>query len=70
MSFTASPTMPFGGIKDSGYGRIQGPEGLREFTYCRSVVRTRFNLPLNLTSLNRSAKSDNVVKKLIQLLNR
>ena len=70
MSFTASPTMPFGGIKDSGYGRIQGPEGLREFTYCRAVVRTRFNLPLNLTSLNRSTKSDNVIKKLIQLLNR
>jgi acyl-CoA reductase-like NAD-dependent aldehyde dehydrogenase len=70
LAFTATPTMPFGGIKESGYGRIHGREGLREFSYTRSVVATRFNIPLNFATFNRTAKVDNFIKKFIKLLNR
>ncbi len=70
LAFTATPTMPFGGVKQSGYGRIHGPEGLREFAYTRSIVATRFNTPLNFATFKRSVGVDNFIKRLIKLLNR
>ncbi|MGW0843732.1 aldehyde dehydrogenase family protein [Streptomyces sp. NPDC002787] len=32
------PSMPFGGVKQSGYGRESGPEALQEYTKIKSVV--------------------------------
>ena len=60
--------MPFGGVKDSGYGRVHGPEGLLEYTYPRTVVRTRFNLPMRFLSFKRRAKDDNLVIKATKIL--
>jgi acyl-CoA reductase-like NAD-dependent aldehyde dehydrogenase len=37
----AVPSMPFGGEKSSGYGRLQGAAGLREFSRSRSVIEPR-----------------------------
>ena len=60
-SFAAIASVPFGGVKDSGYGRVHGPEGLLEYTYARTVVRTRFNLPLKILSFKRRPKDDALV---------
>jgi len=68
-SFAAVPSVPFGGVKNSGYGRIHGPEGLLEFTYARSIVRARFQLPISLTSFKRSAFGDRVVVSMTKLFN-
>ena len=38
MTGAAVPGLPFGGVKGSGYGRLQGPEGLRELSRVTSVV--------------------------------
>lgn len=37
-------SLPFGGVKDSGIGRVHGIEGLRSFSRVSSVVETRFSL--------------------------
>ena len=63
-TFAAIASMPFGGVKDSGMGRIHGPEGLLEFTYPRSVVKPRFHLPLEFTSFKRNAFADKVITTL------
>lgn len=68
ISFAAVPTVPFGGVKDSGYGRIHGPEGLLEFTYSRSVVRARFQLPIMLTSFGRNRFADRMIVGLAKAL--
>ena len=38
----AIPSVPFGGEKWSGFGRVHGPEGLREFSRVKAVVEDRF----------------------------
>jgi acyl-CoA reductase-like NAD-dependent aldehyde dehydrogenase len=67
-SFAAIAAVPFGGVKDSGYGRVHGPEGLLEYTFARTVVRTRFSLPINFLSFKRRAKDDRLVIKATKLL--
>jgi aldehyde dehydrogenase (NAD+) len=67
-TFAAVSSVPFGGVKDSGYGRIHGPEGLLEYTYARTVVRTRFNLPLHLLSFKRKPSEDRLVVKATKIL--
>ena len=42
ITFAGVPCLPFGGVGDSGFGRIHGPDGLREFTYPKAIARQRF----------------------------
>ena len=67
-SFAAIASVPFGGVKDSGSGRVHGPEGLLEYTFARTVVRTRFYLPLHFLSFKRRPQDDRLVIKLTKLL--
>ena len=69
ISFAAVASVPFGGVKDSGYGRIHGPEGILEFTYPRTVVRARFQLPVSFTNFKRTAGNDKLIIFLTKFLN-
>jgi acyl-CoA reductase-like NAD-dependent aldehyde dehydrogenase len=56
MGFVTVPALPFGGNGDSGFGRVHGPDGLREFTRAKAITRVRMRSPLNLTTLSRTDK--------------
>jgi aldehyde dehydrogenase (NAD+) len=52
LSHASVPALPWGGIGDSGFGRIHGADGLREFARAKSTTRQRFPLPLPITLAN------------------
>lgn len=62
------PSAPFGGIGDSGFGRVHGADGLREFAAPRVVVRQRFRLPVELKSFQRTEATDRQLAKAIKVL--
>jgi acyl-CoA reductase-like NAD-dependent aldehyde dehydrogenase len=67
-AFAGVPGLPFGGSGDSGFGRIHGDDGLREFTRAKAITRQRFALPMPIMSFERTAKTDNLLLKVIRLL--
>lgn len=68
ISFAGIPALPFGGVGDSGFGRIHGADGLKEFTYAKAVARQRMKPPMLLTSFTRSAKHDAAFAQVISVL--
>lgn len=62
------PTLPLGGVGASGFGRVHGPDGLKEFSYAKATTRQRFPSPLPLTTFGRSARVDGIVDRLVGLL--
>ena len=50
LAFSAIASLPFGGVGDSGFGRIHGDHGLREFTRTKATAEERVALPMNLMS--------------------
>ena len=56
VSFMLVPALPFGGVGESGFGRIHGADGLREFTRAKSIASQWMNSPANLTSFRRTDK--------------
>ena len=65
IAFAAVPALPFGGSGDSGFGRVHGPDGLREFAKPKSITRQRMKPMVNLTSF---ARSDQDMKKVLSMV--
>ncbi|MDF1603321.1 aldehyde dehydrogenase family protein [Nocardioides sp. YIM 152315] len=68
ISFAGIPSLPFGGVGDSGFGRIHGAEGLKEFTYAKAIARQRFKPMIELTSFERTAKAERQFARVVGLL--
>lgn len=68
LSFAGIAALPFGGLGDSGFGRIHGPEGLREFARPKAIARQRFTAPIALTTFARTPRTEALVGKLITKL--
>ena len=64
ITFASVPSLPFGGSGDSGFGRIHGADGLREFARPKAITRQRMKPPLNLTSFGRT---DDDMRKILSL---
>ncbi len=66
IAFATIPALPFGGSGESGFGRIHGPDGLKEFTGAKAIARKRFDLPVPLTSFRRPAVATRVLLAVIR----
>ena len=65
---SACPTLPFGGVGDSGFGRIHGEDGLREFARAKAITRRRGPSLLPATTFERTPKTMQRVVGLVRLL--
>ncbi len=68
ISFAAVPALPFGGSGESGFGRMHGPDGLREFSRAKSVTRQRMRPMARTTTFSRDARDMDRIVKLVTLL--
>ncbi|MGI5164711.1 aldehyde dehydrogenase family protein [Spirillospora sp. CA-253888] len=67
-AFAQVAALPFGGVGESGFGRIHGADGLREFARPKAITRQRFAIPPNLTSFDRTEKDMARVLQLITMV--
>ena len=68
ISFAGIPELPFGGIGESGFGRIHGPDGLKEFTYAKAIARQRMKPAIALTTFDRTEKAEKTLATLVAAL--
>ena len=68
ITFAGVPSLPFGGSGDSGFGRIHGEDGLREFTKAKAITRQKYALPVPLLSFDRSPKLDALLGRTVRFL--
>ncbi len=53
LTYAGVGALPFGGVGDSGFGRVHGEDGLREFARSKAITRQRFPAPLDVTRFDR-----------------
>ncbi|GAA3232971.1 aldehyde dehydrogenase family protein [Actinocorallia longicatena] len=68
IAFALIPALPFGGVGESGFGRIHGADGLREFARPKAITRQRFKSALDTTTFTRTQKEIDQIIKLMQFL--
>jgi len=55
ITFAVIPALPFGGVGASGFGRIHGADGLREFSWPHAIVEQQVPAPVILQSFARNS---------------
>ena len=69
VTFAGVPSVPFGGRGESGFGRIHGDDGLKEFAQPRAITVKRFDVPgLDFATFARSPKLMTVAGKMAKLV--
>jgi aldehyde dehydrogenase (NAD+) len=68
LAFAAVPALPFGGSGESGFGRIHGADGLREFSRAKSITRQRMKPLVRTTTFERTGQDMDRIVKLVTVL--
>jgi acyl-CoA reductase-like NAD-dependent aldehyde dehydrogenase len=68
ISYAAVPALPFGGSGESGFGRIHGADGLREFSRAKSITRQRMKPVVRTTTFKRTPADMDRIVKLVTVL--
>ncbi|MBA2472234.1 MAG: aldehyde dehydrogenase family protein [Pseudonocardiales bacterium] len=68
ISYAAVPALPFGGVGDSGFGRVHGADGLREFTRAKAVTRRRFRPVVPVLTFDRPAWVIRLLLRMVRVL--
>ena len=68
LTFASIPALPFGGVGESGFGRIHGEDGLKEFTRAKAITRQRVALPVNLMSFSRPASATDALARVMGVI--
>ncbi|WFE46714.1 aldehyde dehydrogenase family protein [Verrucosispora sp. WMMD1129] len=68
LTFAGMSTLPFGGVGESGFGRIHGEDGLREFARAKAVTRRRGRSLLPSTTFERTPADVARLVKAVKLL--
>jgi len=61
LSYAGVGALPFGGVGESGFGRIHGDDGLREFARAKAISRPRFPALIDVTRFDRKPWSMRVL---------
>jgi aldehyde dehydrogenase (NAD+) len=67
LTFVGMPSVPFGGVGDSGFGRFHGDDGLREFTRAKATTRKRFQMGEDMQRFPRKKDDFDIVYKVVKL---
>jgi len=70
LTYAGVPSLPFGGSGESGFGRIHGADGLREFTRAKAVTRLRFGLPIDVMAFGNPPVVARALRQFMRLRHR
>ncbi|HZM79806.1 MAG TPA: aldehyde dehydrogenase family protein [Candidatus Limnocylindrales bacterium] len=67
-SFAVLPSLPFGGVGNSGFGRIHGQDGLREFARAKAIAKRRLPSVPALLTFHRTPGGVKLALRVIKML--
>jgi acyl-CoA reductase-like NAD-dependent aldehyde dehydrogenase len=68
LTYASVAALPFGGVGASGFGRIHGEDGLREFARSKAITRQRFSAPVDVTTFRRKDAAMRRLASIVQLV--
>jgi aldehyde dehydrogenase (NAD+) len=67
LTFVGIPSLPFGGVGESGFGRLHGDDGLREFTRPKATTSKRFAMGKDMQTFPREPDAYKIISKVVRL---